>query len=132
MEYIYKAIFGPIELPINILVSPEYIVRTQKSLDLLTEDIKKNGLVNPIDVGIHLKEDKQSFIVERGNQRIFVLKKLGYERVLSYLTIYFYKDTLFLEKIIKNIFKPLKESFEIEPLWIEQKYTKYGEIFKTC
>ena len=81
----------------------------RKSVEELTEDIRKNGLKNPLSVNWRLEPTQIGELrIYRGNQRIQALKKLGWVKVPCYVTIEGYKESEIFGVILRKIFKEVK------------------------
>ncbi len=109
------ATFGPVKLKLDILQKPHNgIVITPKSIDFLIKDIKENGLINPLEVRII---NSRNIVVDRGNQRVYVLKKLKYKKAPCYISLQLSNHTEDMYNILKLLL-PTVES-------IKRKPTKY-------
>ena len=101
---IHQAIFGPINLDIDILERPhDGVVIKLEFLNLLREDLKKNGLLNPLNVDWRLNQDCRKITIDRGNGRLFILKEMGWKKVSCYLKISFFESNICLLDNFKKI-----------------------------
>lgn len=73
--------------------------------NVLTEDIKNNGLLHPLEINLLLEETKwHELRVFKGNQRIRALRNLGWTEAPCNLTIEGYPDNEELGKIFIKLF----------------------------
>ena len=87
MKVLKTVFFGPVEIEIDDLTYSQNVdgILVEK----LKEDIKENGLLNPLEIVWWWNSD--SLGVHHGNHRIFALKELGWKKVPCNLRVYVFE-----------------------------------------
>lgn len=103
--------FGPFAILLDNL-TPLNIQETEM-IDILAEDIQKNGLLNPLEIVWYLNFDgvnkPDKLYIAKGNQRYRALKKLGMICAPCYIKVYTNEQTRLLLEVLKSIIPFVKE-----------------------
>lgn len=100
-----KKRFGPFLLNLDDLTQISFPRDGGKAVTLLTEDIRVNGMKDPLEINLLLEETLwHQLRIFQGNQRIQALRNLGIKQAPCYLTIEGYPDNEGLGKTIKSLF----------------------------
>lgn len=69
----------------------------------LTQDIKRNGLLHPLEITWRLEETQfNKFMIFKGNQRIQALENLGWKKAPCRITIEGYEDTRKIGEVLQH------------------------------
>ena len=102
--------FGPVDIKLDNLIP----LNTTKAIPKLIEDIKKNGLLNPLEVIWYLNDSDriqkiEELYIAKGNQRIQVLKSLGWKKAPCYIRVYASEGTMPIAWALKKILPLVNE-----------------------
>lgn len=97
--------FGPVDIDLKDLIVMEtdlkWRTKMPKRLNLLLEDIKKNGLINPLEIICDWERGELG--VHKGNSRLWCLEKLGFQKAPCYMKIYVTKEIEKQVELLKKI-----------------------------
>ncbi len=116
-------LFGPIDIAlkdikyinmVHFSMSPVSELSPEEMIKAVKDDIKKNGLLNPIEVDWNIKEGESELVIGIGGTRYIAAKELGWKKIPCYLRVHLYKfgkhpsgDGTISEDIIKVLKKIL-------------------------
>ena len=105
----WKVWFGPVDLPLENLTQMSFPRDGGKAVEELTENIRINGLKDPLWATWQLEETIVNKLrVFKGNQRLQALRKLGWKTAPCLICIKGYHD----QEVIKNMLEKVKEKNE--------------------
>ena len=102
----WKIKVGPISIKLEYLTQISFPKTASQELfinSMLTEDIRVNGLKEPLEINWTLEETLMDRVrIFKGNQRIQALRNLGLTEAPCNLTIEGYQDTEKVGEILKR------------------------------
>ena len=104
--------FGPFDIELEKLTPMN--TNETKMVSILIDDIKKNGLLNQLEVIWYLNDSDrvqkiEEIYIAKGNQRLQALKALGWKTAPCYLKVYASEGTLPIAWGLKKIFPIVNE-----------------------